>query len=152
MGSNVLSESGNPDEYRNFPEEWQYLMDRIVSEKIRGVVFLTGDLHSGQVNKIEHVWKNISSTLYEVISSPLTAGADPELKNLARLDIFAGDEESITAQNLVTLDFQGPLNDRKMLIRYWDSDGKLLNHKRGSDPGTPTDLSVIHANDLIPRS
>ena len=152
MGSSVLSESGNPDGYRNFPEEWQYLMDRIVSEKIRGVVFLTGDIHSGEVNKIEHVWQNISSILYEVTSSPLTAGADTELKNPARLDIFAGDEESTTAQNFVTLDFQGPLNDRKMLIRYWDSDGKLLNQKRGADPGTPTDLSVIHAHDLIPKN
>ena len=153
MGSSVLSESGSTDEYRNFPEEWQYLMDRIVSEKIRGVVFLTGDLHSGQVNKIEHVWQNISSTLYEVTSSPLTAGASTYGEhNPARLDIFAGVEDRITTQNFVTLDFQGPLNDRKMLIRYWDCDGKLLNQKRGADTGTPTDLSVIHANDLIPRN
>ena len=151
MGSSVLSESGNPDGYRNFPEEWQYLMDRIVSEKIRGVVFLTGDIHSGEVNKIQHVWQNISSTLYEVTSSPLTSGASTYgEKNPARLDIFAGEEDRITTQNFVTLDFQGPLSDRKMLIRYWDSDGKLLNQKFGADPGTPTDLSVIHANDLIP--
>ena len=152
MGSSVLSESGNPDGYRNFSHEWQYLMDRIVSEKIRGVVFLTGDIHSGEVNKIEHVWQNISSILYEVTSSPLTAGASTYGgQNPTRLDIFAGDEDRITTQNFVTLDFKGPLNDRIMLIRYWDSDGNLLNQKRGAAPGTPTDLSVIHANDLIPR-
>ena len=127
-------------------------MDRIVSEKIRGVVFMTGDIHSGEVNKIEHVWQNISSTLYEVTSSPLTAGASTYGgQNPTRLDIFDGEEDRITTQNFVTLDFKGPLNDRIMLIRYWDSDGNLLNQKRGAAPGTPTDLSVIHANDLIPR-
>ncbi len=55
-------------------------------------------------------------------------------------------------QNFVTLDFEGALNDRKMLIRYWDSNGKLLNQKPGADPGTPTDLSVIHAKHLIPKN
>ena len=152
MGSSVLSESGNPDGYRNFPEEWQYLMDRIVSEKIRGVVFLSGDIHSGEVNKIQHVWKNLNSIMYEVASSPLTAGASTYgQNNPARLDIFAGEEDRITTQNFVTLDFIGPLSDRKMLIRYWDSSGNMLNQKIGAKPGTPTDLSVIYANDLIPR-
>ena len=127
-------------------------MDRIVSEKIRGVVFLTGDIHNGEVNKIEHVWKNISSTLYEVTSSPLTAGASTYGEhNPSRLDIFAGEEDRITTQNFVTLDFKGPLNDRIMIIRYWDSNGNLLNQKPGAAPGTPTDLSVINANDLIPQ-
>ena len=151
LGSSVLSESGNPDGYRNFPEEWQYLMDRIVSEKIRGVIFLTGDIHSGEVNKIQHVWKDRNLTMYEVTSSPLTAGASTYGKNNpARLDIFAGEEDRITTQNFVTLDFRGPLSDRKMLIRYWDSNGNMLNQKNGAEPGTPTDLSVIHANDLNP--
>ena len=152
LGSSVLSESGNPDGYRNFPEEWQYLMDRIVSEKIRGVIFLTGDIHSGEVNKIQHVWKDLNLTMYEVTSSPLTAGASTYGKNNpARLDIFAGEEDRITTRNFVTLDFRGPLSDRKMLIRYWDSNGNMLNQKNGAEPGTPTDLSVIYANDLNPR-
>jgi len=151
LGSSVLSESGNPDGYRNFPEEWQYLMDRIVSEKIRGVIFLTGDIHSGEVNKIQHVWKDLNLTMYEVTSSPLTAGASTYGKNNpARLDIFAGEEDRITTRNFVTLDFRGPLSDRKMLIRYWDSNGNMLNQKNGAEPGTPTDLSVIYANDLNP--
>ena len=151
LGSSVLSESGNPDGYRNFPEEWQYLMDRIVSEKIRGVIFLTGDIHSGEVNKIQHVWKDLNLTMYEVTSSPLTAGASTYGKNNpARLDIFAGEEDRITTRNFVTLDFRGPLSNRKMLIRYWDSNGNMLNQKNGAEPGTPTDLSVIYANDLNP--
>ena len=90
--------------------------------------------------------------MYEVTNSTLTAGTSTYGKNNpARLDIFAGEEDRITTRNFVTLDFRGPLSDRKMLIRYWDSNGNMLNQKNGAEPGTPTDLSVIYANDLIPR-
>lgn len=153
MGSPILSQSSNPDNYRNFPKEWKYLMDRIVAEEIRGVVFLSGDIHFGEVNQIVHTWENKSTTLHEVTSSPLTAGVSSMGKNNpARLDVFEGDQDRILKNNFVTLDFEGPLSQRKMIIRFWDSDGKLLNQKPGADPGTPTDLSVIHANDLIPSN
>jgi len=29
-----------------------------------------------------------------------------------------------------------------MLIRYWDSDGNLINQKSGAPVGTPTDASI----------
>lgn len=152
VGSQVLSNSTNPDNYRNYPEEWKYLMDRIVAEKIRGVVFLSGDVHFGEVNKVEHTWDTSRSTLYEVTSSPLTAGASSRgSKNAARLDIFEGDLDRAVTNNFVTLDFLGQLDDRKMVIRYWDSDGNLLNQKFAAKPGTPTDASVISANEITPK-
>lgn len=151
LGNQVLTQSEHPDNYRNYPEEWEYLMDRIVAEGIRGVVFLSGDVHFGEVNQIEHRWGNQSATLLEVTSSPLTAGAWPGSKsNDARLDIFDGEADRVGQNNFVTLDFTGPLEDRKMIIKYWDSDGKLLNQKKGAEAGIPTDASIIRANDLTP--
>ena len=57
IGSQILADSSNPDNYRNYPEEWQYLMDRIVAEEIKGGVFLTSDVHFGEVNQIVHSWQ-----------------------------------------------------------------------------------------------
>lgn len=152
MGSSVLSNNNNPDSYRKFGKEWQYLMDRIVSEKIPGVVFLSGDTHNGEVNKIVHSWQNNSSIFYEIISSPLTAGVSPNGRsNSARFDIFSGKQDRVMEQNFVTLDFQGPLDNRTMTIRYWNSNGDLINQKTGASTGTPTDASVIYANDLVPN-
>ena len=149
MGSPILSQSSNPDNYRNFPKEWKYLMDRIAAEEIRGVVFLSGDIHFGEVNQIVHTWENKSTTLYEVTSSPLTAGVSSMGKNNpARFDVFEGDQDRILKNNFVTLDFEGPLSQRKMIIRFWDSDGNLCNQKADAEPGVPTDASVILAKDL----
>lgn len=149
VGSQVLSQAGNAHAYPSSSEEWNYLMDRIVAEDIRGVVFLSGDVHFGEVNQIEHNWAGKSSPMLEVTSSPMTAGSWAGSKdNDARLDIFPGEMDRVGERNFVTLDFEGPLNDRTMTIRYWNSEGKLLNQKPDTEPGTPTDASIIKANDL----
>jgi hypothetical protein len=91
-------------------------------------------------------------TLLEITSSPLTAGAWPgSQSNDARFDIFDGEADRIGQNNFVTLDFTGSLEDRKMIIKYWDSEGNLLNQKEGAETGTPTDASVISAHSLSPR-
>ena len=123
-------------------------MDRIVAEEIRGVVFLSGDIHYGEVNQIIHTRENKNTTLYEVASSPLTAGVEQEESNPSRLDVFEGEQDQILKNNFVTLDFEGPLSERKMIIRFWDSDGNLCNQKADAEPGVPTDASVILANEL----
>jgi alkaline phosphatase D len=149
MGSQALNTSDNPYSFYNATEEWQYLMDRIVAEGIRGVIFLSGDVHFGEVNKIEHTWKDKTSSILEVTSSPMTAGSWPgHQDNEARLDIFPGEMDRVGERNFVTLDFEGPLNDRTMTIRYWNAEGKLLNQEPGATPGTVTEASIIKANDL----
>lgn len=151
VGNQVLNASGNAHGLRNFEDEWQYLMDRIAAERIRGVVFLSGDVHFGEVNQIEHKWGEFNARITEITSSPLTAGSRAgHKKNDARLDIFDGEADRVGQNNFVTLDFEGPLSDRRMVIRYWDSDGKLINQKAGAEHGIPTDASIIRANELTP--
>jgi alkaline phosphatase D len=153
VGNQVLNNSGNPHGYRAFEEEWNYLMDRIVAEGITGVVFVSGDVHFGEVNRIEHQWLDKKLPILEVTSSPLTAGAwGGHSTNDARLDIFPGEMDRVGERNFVTLDFEGPLEDRRMVIRYWDSEGQLLNQKPDAAPGVPTDASIIRAAELRPGS
>lgn len=162
IGNQVLSEDSNPHHYRNFPDEWNYLIDRIVEEGIDGVIFLTGDVHHGEVNRMEYVGggkpgvpgkagkKGESYVFHEITSSPMTAGpwSGPD-GNGARLDIFdEADVDRVGQRNFVTLDFKGPLDNRRMEIRYFDSDGNLLNRKVGGGPDEITDRSVLFANDL----
>lgn len=162
LGNQVLNGSGNPHGYRNFPEEWQYLIDRIVEEGIDGVVFLTGDVHFGEVNRLEYTGGGQAGvpgkagiegevyTLHELTSSPLTAGSwAGHETNPYRLDIFdEPDVDRVGQRNFMVLDFKGPLNNRRMEIRYFDSDGNLLNRKAGGDENEITDASTLFANDL----
>lgn len=162
VGNQVLNESGNPHGYRNFKDEWQYLIDRIVEEGIDGVVFLSGDVHFGEVNRLEYIGGGQAGvpgkagiegevyTLHELTSSSMTAGSwAGHETNPARLDIF--DEEDIDRvgqRNFMVLDFKGPLADRRMEVRYFDSNGELLNRKQNGGPDEITNASVFRAEAL----
>jgi alkaline phosphatase D len=159
IGNTVLGDTGSVDSYQLFDEELQYLMDRIMEEGIDGVVFMSGDVHFGEVNLVELKGggqagvpgkaglKGQSYRFMEVTTSPLTAGSwgGPE-KNIHRYDIFPGEKDTVGVRNFATLSFNGPLDDRHMTIRYYDSDGNLLNQKEGASEGVVTDKSVISAN------
>lgn len=162
IGNQVLSEDNNPHHYRNFPDEWNYLIDRIVEEGIDGVVFLSGDVHHGEVNRMEYIGggmpgvpgkagkRDQAYVFHEITSSPLTAGPwGGPAKNVARYDIFdEADVDRVGQRNFVTLDFKGPLENRRLEIRYFDSDGNLLNRKEGGGANEITDRSILFANDL----
>ena len=162
VGNQVLSEDSNPHHYRNFPDEWNYLIDRIVEEGIDGVIFLTGDVHHGEVNRMEYIGRGNPGVpgkagkpgetylFHEITSSPLTAGAwSGPAKNGARYDIFDEAEvDRVGQRNFVTLDFKGPLDNRRLEIRFFDSDGNLLNRKEGGRIDEITDRSVLFANEL----
>jgi alkaline phosphatase D len=151
VGSQVLSPHSR-DGLRRYPEEWEYLFDRLVAEELHDVIFITGDVHFSEVSRLErdgHVF-------WDLTSSPLTAGpwaGPPPQANPWRHDIFPGEADRVGRRNFATLSFEGPLTARRAVIRYYDSDGQLLNQQPGQLAGTPTPASVIDARqpNLDPR-
>ena len=159
IGNTVLGDNGAGDSYRLFDQEWQYLIDRIMEEGIDGVVFLSGDVHFSEVNMVEFTGggkpgipgkaglKGETYRFIEFTSSPLTAGSlrGPN-ETSTRYDIFPGEMNHVKQRNFATLEFSGPLDDRRMVIKYFDSHGKLLNQKENALEGTVTDASIIPAS------
>ncbi len=145
-GSQIIPPAGR-DSMRRFPGEWQYLFDRLAAEEIHNVIFITGDVHFSEVSRLEY--KGL--TFWEVTSSPLTAGpwagSEPE-QNPFRVDIFPGQPDRVGQRNFATLSFEGPLDKRRAVIRYYDSNGVLLNQDPGMPAGTPTEASIIQAAHL----
>ena len=93
---------------------------------------------------------NETYVFHEITSSPLTAGSwsGPDEKR-RRYDIFdEADVDRVGQRNFVALDFKGPLNNRRLEIRYFDSKGDLLNRKAGGGPDEITERSILFANDL----
>lgn len=150
VGNQVLS-GARSDNLPNYPEEWNYLFDRLTNEKIGGVVFLTGDVHFSEVNKKAIPTPNGNHAFLEITSSPLTSGSwagVPSDENPNRLDVFPGEMDRVGERNFSTISFSGPLNDRSMTIRFYNSDGVLLNQKPGAPEGEVTDSSIIKSKDL----
>jgi alkaline phosphatase D len=157
LGNQVFSPYSR-DSLQHYPEEWQYLLDRIVNAGIHNVVFITGDVHFGEVSKYTYVGggnpgvpgkagiKGEPFTFVEVTSSPLTAGpwgGSPTGANPYRMDIFPGEADRVGQRNFATLTFSGPLIERTATIRYYDSQGNLLNQLPGGKAGETTPESIL---------
>ena len=159
IGNTVLSDNGLSENYAlYYNKEWQYLIDRIMAEGIDGVVFLSGDVHFSEVSVFEATGggepgKNGKAELkgkpyrfVEFTSSPLTSRPfSSQHESKTRWDIFPGKMDQIKERNFATLNFTGPLDDRKMTIRYFDTQGALLNQKEDAKEGTVTDKSIFSA-------
>jgi alkaline phosphatase D len=121
-GSQILNKISSDEVLANFPAEWEELIGFIKKEKIRGVVFLTGDRHRTEliVNKDSTFYP-----LYDFTSSSLTAGLlPPRGEEIALKDRVEGTLVA-DAHTFGLLKFSGPRTDRKLTMETWDYTGKL---------------------------
>jgi len=157
LGNQVLNPN-SADCYAHYPDEFQYLIDRIMQERLRNVFFVSGDVHFGEVSRRSFIGGGMPgvpgkagllgevTTITEFTTSPLAAGAwagHPTGANPYRLDIFPGEADRVGQRNFMTLSFSGPLEKRLLTVRYYDSDGNLLNRKPGGGPEEVTEESVF---------
>jgi alkaline phosphatase D len=120
-GSQVLNPLSPKDCFRHYPVEFKEMMDFLLAEKMEGVVFLTGDRHLSEINKIN---RKGAYPLYDITASPLTAGfahyAPEEKNNPAR--VFSLEDN----QNYARFNFTGQGQDRKLLIEFMGLKGEKL--------------------------
>jgi alkaline phosphatase D len=106
-----------------FPAEQKNLFDFIAEQRIRGVVFLSGDRHATELLKVQ--WPGAPYPWFEFTSSPLSSGAghnDREAENLARVP---GTWVTRT-RNFGVIDVEGEWRDRRLVFQTLDKDGKTL--------------------------
>ena len=109
------------------PDEREQLLEEIRERGIEGVVFLSGDRHHGELNRLD---REDAYPLYDFTSSPLTAGAStyalredsPEVATPTRVEgtLIAG------IHNFGTLTVSGARRDRTLTMRAFDGEGALL--------------------------
>ncbi|TDH26095.1 hypothetical protein EXU57_11390 [Segetibacter sp. 3557_3] len=121
IGSQVLNPLSPFDCFRHFSAEYREMLDFLQTEKINGVVFLTGDRHLSEINKLT---RDRNYPLYDITSSPLTSGtskySEAERNNPARV-------LSITdKQNYTRVSFSGKGQERRMLAEFLDINGDRL--------------------------
>ena len=121
VGSQVLNPVSPFDKWRDFPIEYQELMDFLTQHKINGVVFLTGDRHHSEIIKVDRPG---AYPLYDVTVSPLTSGThvfgDAEKNNPYR--VFGLDQK----QNYGRFSFTGTRGNRKLTVAFLGIQGEKL--------------------------
>jgi alkaline phosphatase D len=120
-GSQVLNPLSSKDCLRHYPAEYNEVMDFLQDEKIDGVVFLTGDRHLSEINKVE---RRGAYPLYDITASPLTAGFSRynslEKNNPSRLLTV---EEK---QNYARISIMGQGQERKLLVEFMGLKGEKI--------------------------
>lgn len=121
-GSQVLNPLSPKDCFRHYPAEFRELMDFLQDEKINGVVFLTGDRHLAEINKISRPG---TYPLHDITASPLTAGfsgySPLEKNNTARVLSI---EQN---QNYARINVTGAKADRKLSVEFMGKRGEKLD-------------------------
>lgn len=121
VGSQVLNPASPFDRWKDFPYEYNELLNFIKEYKISGIVFLTGDRHHSEIIKVERPG---TYPLYDITVSPLTSGTHSfggaEKNNPYR--VLGIDEK----QNYGKFSFSGNRGDRKMTVEYFGIKGNKL--------------------------
>ncbi|MBL8513914.1 MAG: alkaline phosphatase family protein [Betaproteobacteria bacterium] len=113
------------DGWDKFPKERDDFMKFLVDQHIPGVIFLTGDRHFTALYKTERPG---TYPIHELTCSPLTSGVGSDAKEERnKPNVVPG--TFVADRNFCTLDFTGARDARKISIRSFDPDGKMLWEK-----------------------
>ncbi len=122
VGGQVLNSANVHENFSNHPSgERELLLKRIEEEKIKGVVFLTGDRHHTELSKLVN---KAGNAVYDLTVSPLTSGAartQPDEPN-----IYREEGTFVNQRNFATLEFSGPRTGRMLTLRIFDVNGVEL--------------------------
>jgi alkaline phosphatase D len=120
VGGQFISSSKEKENFANFPEEKQYIIDAIQKNKIPGVLFMTGDRHFTELSKLET--PNMPP-IYDITVSPLTSGTfNPEKEtNTTRVP-----NTLVVEHNFALIEVTGKRKERVMTIKIINKDGKEL--------------------------
>ncbi|MFM7726883.1 MAG: alkaline phosphatase D family protein [Flavobacteriales bacterium] len=120
IGGQFLNSEAVYENYANYSEERNEIIATSEKENIRGVVFLTGDRHCGELSFMP--LKN-ENGIYDLTVSPLTSRAFDMSKEANKWRI----ENTISGvRHFATLEFTGKKKHRVMTMNVFDSNGKLL--------------------------
>ena len=121
IGTQVLNPISNLEKMRDFPVEYDELLNFIKDNKINGVLFLTGDRHHSEIIKTERPG---TYTLYDITVSSLTSGTT----------VFGGAEKNSPyrifglegKQNYAKFSYTGKPKERKLVVEFFGVKGERL--------------------------
>lgn len=119
IGGQVLNSAKVYENHAQYPAERKYLLERIIEEKIEGVVFVTGDRHHTELRKI-----NVDGiTIHDLTVSPLTSVVH-SATNEDKENLVEG--TMVSEHNFAILEFTGERLSRQMKISIFDKEGSEI--------------------------
>ena len=120
IGNQVLNSAEAFENHANLaPEERRRIMQYIVDQRIKNVIFLTGDRHHSELSMVE----DEGIKIYDFTVSPLTSGAH-DASDEPNVNRVEGSHVGI--RNFGLMEITGPRLERKVRLSLYDTDGNQL--------------------------
>ena len=122
LGGQLLNTNADKENYGSYPDEKARLLQELVDNKIKGVLFLTGDRHFSELSALNRA---ATYPIYDWTVSPLTSGVATSMarkeNNLLRVEGSAFFEH-----NFGTLEFTGNKTARQLKLTLFNTKGEEL--------------------------
>ena len=123
IGGQVLNTSKSHENYNNndFNMERLEILNFIQNQKVKGVVFLTGDRHHTELSLLKD---NNEVAIYDLTVSPFTSGVgnkDRKEKNRLRVE-----STMVTEHNFSTIELTGDFKNRQAIITIFNVQGEKI--------------------------
>lgn len=126
IGGQVLNTAEVYENYSNYADEKNYLLKEIQYNKIKGVLFISGDRHFTELSMQS---RENSYALFDWTVSPLTSGVVSADKVLKEKNTNRVEGSMFNTNNFGTLSFSGNKENRQMKLSLFDKDGNELWNK-----------------------
>ena len=124
IGGQVINSAARFENYATYPEEREKLLKEIENNKIKGVLFLSGDRHFTELSKLE---RNGTYPLYDWTVSPLTSGVSNSYNEDKNTNQVEG--SVVAVNNFGIISFAGNKSNRQMKLTLFNKEGKELWNK-----------------------
>ena len=121
-GGQFLNDHNRFEGWTHFKAERADFLEWLTANRVKGVVFLSGDRHHTELIRLP---RQGHYPLYELTCSPLTAGASRGMGDEDRKS-FLVPGTLVQQRNFCTIDFSGDRRGRKMTLKSYNSDGTPL--------------------------
>lgn len=121
IGGQFISDAKVFENYANYEEERNEIIQYLDENDIKGVVFLTGDRHHSEISKMKTEKGNI---FYDITSSPVLSGAG---NHEDEANQFRLPKTMIGERNYALIEVTGPRKERAVTVIFKNTAGQEIN-------------------------
>jgi alkaline phosphatase D len=124
MGGQFLCAANEKENYINYPEERERILNALEKEEIKGVIFITGDRHFTELSRYTGTSGQV---IYDLTVSPLTNSVHKE--GATEFNALRVENTLVMERNFGLLEVSGPEGNRQLKITIYNVAGKEIWNK-----------------------
>lgn len=125
VGGQFLNENTDKESYNFFKKERERIINFIVTQKINGVIFLTGDRHHTELLKNTTVETSLGYPLYDLTSSAISSRASDISKSSEFTNPMRVPNTLVMENNFCNISITGTRGKRVLVLQCFDKNGTL---------------------------